>query len=135
MFAAGGGGGDERESRPGTAMFTFSFCFPTSPSPITLRFPDTPAPRRGPGWKTLLFGAVKHVFRGLSTLTCLLAYQTQADISVKRAPFFQTRFTSRQLFVWERLMSSGRRLVSVHLRRAPSRRADIARTSGSFSCV
>lgn len=98
MFAAGGGGGDERESRLGTAMFTFSFCFPTSPSPITLRFPETPAPRRGPGWKTLLFGAVKHVFRGLSTLTCLLAYQTQADISVKRAPFFQTRFTRPSAF-------------------------------------
>lgn len=68
-------------------MFTLSFCFPTSPSPITFHFPETPALRRGPGWKTLLFGAVKHLFRGPSTLACLLAYQTQADISVKRAPF------------------------------------------------
>lgn len=137
-----GGGGDERESRPGTAMFTLSFCFPTSPSPITFHFPETPALRRGPGWKTLLFGAVKRLFRGPSTLACLLAYQTQADISVKRAPFSRLAsnweddgLRGRLLFVWERLLSSGRRLVSACLRRAPSCRADITRTSGSFSCV
>lgn len=135
-------GGDKRESRPGTAMFTLSFCFPTSPSPITFHFPETPALRRGPGWKTLLFGAVKHLFRGPSTLACLLAYQTQADISVKRAPFSRLAsnweddgLRGRLLFVWERLLSSGRRLVSARLRRAPSCRADITRTSGSFSCV